>query len=130
VQVVHKKDHRSAPGQRSHQPGDRLEEPSLGCRLIAGWRGQIRIALPELGQKAAELGEPHVLEQVLRRPLALYPRAQGLDHRAVGQSAGLERSAPQDIRSLSFRPADEFFREARLADARLAQDSDDPRFST
>lgn len=122
VQVLEYNEHRIAGRQARHQLGNRLEQtPVIDL-------GRQRRRVRDLGQQTSELNAPGWIERIedfvvvveLRHP-------QRVDDRTEQENlVALVRSAQEHVRVAPMRVGDQLLDQAGLADARLAEDREEP----
>ena len=119
VDVLEHERERLLAAQQVEQRQQRLEQPRLALRRLAG---RARLAA-ELGEQRRELGAGAGGELVENRVALAREPAQDADDRRVGELlvAELDALADRDAGAAVGRPAGELGDRARLADARLAR---------
>ena len=130
VQIVEHQDQGRAPRGVAQEADHRVEEAKARLLRIEARRlGQVGEDLPDLGDHARDLGaaEPEVLAQLSR----LASGGVGAHDLDPGPERGCPlafvAAPPVDLRAADARVGGELFRDARLADAGLADQEQDPR---
>ena len=125
MQVIQQQHLRRALCYGVQQARHCFEKPDLGGQLILGGGGQIGVAHAQLGQDARKLGQPRIVQQILRGVFLLHPRSDGLDQRLVGQAPPhLEGVPAQHLGALGAGPGRKFAGQPCFADAGLAHHED------